>query len=146
MKKMQNGPLAGLKDRSQIRDFVQKCTQLYKNRKLQTDQLDKLTQLTESTVDTDFGKEISLDITKSWVQNDQVMFDIAKHQLSQHVPVSYTKHLAVGNNAINLLLANEEDPQKPFSNALMVQSNSQNNKQEDDLDNEADYLEGYEEA
>ena len=113
MKKMRNGPLAGLKDQSQIRDFVQKCAQLYKNRKLQTDQLDKLTQLTESTINTEFGKEISLDISAG--QNGQMMFDIAKHQISQHVPLTFTKHIAVGNTAINLLLANERDPEKAFS-------------------------------
>ena len=92
MKKLQDGPLLAIKDEQKVKQFVDICAQLYRNRQTEHQTLDKLEAIHFSTGEnaTDFEGTTGIsegqeDMGVQATENNQLLFDIMRSKLSANV-------------------------------------------------------------
>ena len=120
MKKLQSGPLLAIKDSKKVKQFIENCSKLYRNRQLESQQLNKLEAMhfsaEEGTIDYE-GPTLSTDghdddAGLQATENNQLLFDIMKSKMSANVHPVTSQHLAVGQHCVNMLLRNGENLQE----------------------------------
>ena len=112
MKKLQSGPLLAIKDEQKVKQFVDNCAKLYRNRQTEHQTLNKLEAIHFSAGEnaTDFegttgisdGQEEDEGVQAA--ENNNLLFDIMRSKLSANVHAVTSQHLAVGQHCINMLL------------------------------------------
>ena len=112
MKKLQDGPLLAIKDAQKVKQFVDNCSKLYRNRQVEHQTLNKLEAIHFSTAESPADYEGTTasaegqddDMGVQAAENNQLLFDIMRSKLSANVHAVTSQHLAVGQHCINMLL------------------------------------------